>query len=163
MVKQLLNGGCGIASIMDAFMFLLAMMALSSFLLVAHGDPVEINDKSQELVDRAHAVLMSITVRVPLEEIGQASSPSIELTSIIKSVGSIGEMALPAWAVPEVRQTIAELLGPGWGFEWKIENFGVESTLIFQGDLFNAEEIYASSIEGGGEGSVRYILKAWND
>jgi hypothetical protein len=156
----------GIASIMDAFMFLLAAIALSSFLLGNQESSEGIdNDRSQELVDRTHAVLASMTLKIPTGEVQQSDSPSVELVSLIQPLGRSNQMVLPVWAISDAQQVISELLGLGWGFEWKVEVGDTVSSLVIKGDPLDANEVFASSIEGKGdsEEELRFILRAWRE
>jgi hypothetical protein len=165
-VRRFSKGSRGIASIMDAFMFLLAAIALSSFLLGNQGGSEgRDNDQSQELVDRAHAVLASMTLKIPTGEIQQSDPPSVELVSLIQPLGRSNQMVLPIWAIPEAQQVISELLGLGWGFEWKVEVGDTVSSLIIKGDPLDANEVFASSIEGesDSEEELRFILSAWRE
>jgi hypothetical protein len=165
-VRRFSKGSKGIASIMDAFMFLLAAIALSSFLLGnQEGSEGIENDQSQELVDRTHTVLASMTLKIPAGENQQSDPLSIELVSLIQPLGGSNQMVLPVWAIPEAQQVISELLGPGWGFDWKIEVGDTVSCLVIKGDPLDANEVFASSIEGesDSEEELRFILSAWRE
>jgi len=156
----------GIASIMDAFMFLLAAIALSSFLLGnQEGSEGRDNDQSQELVDRTHTVLASMTMKIPAGEVQQSAPPSVELISLIQPLGRSNQMVLPVWAIPEAQQVLSELLGPGWGFEWKVEVGDTISSLVIKGNPLDANEVFASSIEGesDSEEELSFILSAWRE
>jgi hypothetical protein len=165
-VRLFSKGSRGVASIMDAFMFLLAAVALSSFLLGnQEGSEGMENEQSQELVDRTHVVLASMTLRLPVGEIQQGDPPSVELISLIQPLGKSDQMVLPVWAIPEAQRVISELLGSGWGFEWKVEVGDTASSLVIKGNPLEASEVFASSIEGEGdaEEELRFILSAWRE
>jgi hypothetical protein len=164
MVRRFLGDGRGLASIMDAFMFLLAMIALGSFLLSSQEDLGGMeDDESQALVDRAHSVLISMTLRVPVDDGQGGDAPCVELTSLIQAVETSENLALPDWALPQVEGVISGLLGSSWGFEWGVDCGGVGSTLAAHRDPSDAGEVFASRIEGSSRdnATLRFILKAW--
>ena len=164
MVRRVLFDGRGLASIMDAFMFLLAMIALGSFLLSGQEDMGGIEEgESQALVDRVHSILISMTLRVPADDGQGWDAPCVELTSLIQAEETSENLALPDWALPRVEGVISGLLGSSWGFEWGVDCGGVESTLVAHRDPSDSGEVFASRIEGSSRdnATLRFILKAW--
>ena len=162
MVRREPRSRQGLASIMDAFMFLLAVIALSSFLLsVQEGREGNEEDSSQELVDRAHSVLVSLTLALPEDEL-QNDSPVVEITSLIQPDIN-GDLGLPDWAVPLVERIISELIGPSWGFEWSAVRDAKASTLVTSGSPSSDNDIFASSIQGSNEADLawRLVLRVW--
>jgi hypothetical protein len=150
------------ASIMDAFMFLMAMVALSAFLYNEQGQQVATDEEAQGRVERSLAVLVSITLEVPSSDGSQGDNPSIELLSLIQPNGAGNESYLPQWAVPQVRSIITGLLGSGWSYEWSVNCDEYQTILISEGYCPDSAEIFASMIEWSSYGVIWMLtLKAW--
>ncbi len=150
------------ASIMDAFMFLMAMVALCAFLFCEQGQEVATDEEAQARVERSLAVLVSITLEVPSSDGVQNDNPSIELISLIQPTDVEKEFCLPQWAVPQVRGIIVGLLGSGWSYEWSVSCDGSESVLISDGCCSVVAEVFASNIECSSYGDEWMLtLKTW--
>lgn len=152
----------GMASIMDAFMFLMAMVALAAFLSCDQAQTVVMDDEAQARVERSLAALVSITLEVPSSDGPEGENPSIELLSLIQPMGVGNGFSLPEWAVPQVRGIITGLLGSGWSYELSVYCIGSESILISDGCCTDVSEVFASRLECSSHGDVwMLILKAW--
>jgi hypothetical protein len=163
-VKGRKNDRRALASIMDAFMFLLAMMALGAFLVGNSDDRGEmLEDDWQVLVDRTHAVIASITLKLPDDEGDDEAAPCVEITSLIQLQAGGDYLGLPGWAMTQARAVIAGLLGSGWGFEWVMIYGGMRHVLVSSNSSTIAAEVFASSIGGSGGdfGAYDLILRAW--
>jgi len=161
-VRRAFHKDRGMASIMDAFMFLMAMMALSAFLFCEQGQAVDTDEESQARVERSLAVLVSVTLEVPSSDGLQSDNPSIELLSLIQPTEAGNGFCLPQWAVPQVRGIIIGLLGSGWSYEWSVDHLGSKSLLISDGCCSDVAEVFASRIECSNSGDIWMLtLKAW--
>jgi hypothetical protein len=163
-VKARKNDRRALASIMDAFMFLLAMIALGAFLVGSSDEGGEMpEDDWQVLVDRTHAVIASITLKLPDDEGYDETAPCVEITSLIQLQAGREYLGLPGWAVTQARTVIAGLLGSGWGFEWVIICGEMRHVLVSSNASTIATEVFASSIGGSGENGGEYdlMLRAW--
>jgi hypothetical protein len=150
------------ASIMDAFMFLMAMVALGAFLFCEQDQAVGSDEEAQARVERSLAVLVSVTLEVPSSDGLRSDNPSIELLSLIQPTDVGNGYYLPQWAVPEVRGIITGLLGSGWSYEWSIDCDGSESILISDGCCPVVAEVFASRIECSTSSDVWILtLRAW--
>ncbi|MDD1755696.1 MAG: hypothetical protein LUQ39_02520 [Methanomassiliicoccales archaeon] len=158
------NDRRALASIMDAFLFLLAMIALGTFLVGNSNDGWEMSDDDwQVLVDRTHAVIASITLRLPDDEGYEEGAPCVEITSLIQLQAGGEYVGLPEWAMTQARAMIAGLLGSGWGFEWIVICGETRQVLVSSNASTIGAEVFASTIGGSGENDGRYdlILRAW--
>ena len=155
----------GLASIMDAFIFLLAMMALGSFLVANANDGGEGQNTAERhaLIERTHAVLASLTLRLPNSSSNDGQVPCVEITSLVRTEEGSDRLILPDWAIPEARRIIVGLLGPGWGFDWAAMDGGSRSVLVGSNHTGAQVEVFASRIEILGAGGVEYslIFTAW--
>ena len=152
----------GMASIMDAFMFLMAMIALGACLFCEQGQAVDTDEESQARVERSLAVLVSITLEVPSSDGFQSDNPSIELLSLIQPMDAGNGFYLQQWAVPQVRGMITGLLRPGWSYEWSVDCDGSKSVLISDGCCSDMAEVFASRIECSSSSDIWMLtLKAW--
>ena len=151
-----------IASIMDAFMFLMAMMALGAFLICEQGQKAATGDEAQTRVERSLAVLASVTLEVPSSDGFQSENPSIELLSLIQPTEVGNGFSMPQWAIPQVRGIITGLLGSGWSYELSVDCGGSESILISDGCFPDVAEVFASRMECSSSGDLWMLtLKAW--
>jgi hypothetical protein len=161
-VRRSIHRDRGMASIMDAFMFLMAMVALCAFLFCEQGQEVATDEGAQARVERSLAVLASITLEVPSSDGPQNDNPSIELISLIQPTDVENGFFLPQWAVPQVRDIIIGMLGSGWGYEWSVSCDGSESVLISDGCCSVAAEVFASNIQCSSYGDIWMLtLKTW--
>ena len=150
-----------IASIMDAFMFLMAMMALGAFLICEQGQKAATGDEAQTRVERSLAVLASVTLEVPSSDGFGSQNPSIELLSLIQPTVGNG-FSMPDWAIPQVREIITGLLGSDWSYELSVDYGGSKSILISNGCCPDVAEVFASRMECASAGDVWMLtLKAW--
>ncbi len=149
---------------MDAFMFLLAIIALSSFLLATQmNDDVTEYESYLEMVERAHVVLFSTTLQVPSNVDQEGIRPSVELISLVQGSGSKGEMEIPEWAKGPVLNIISGLLGTGWGYVWQVTVRNHTSSLAHYGAPSEEDQIYVSQIalDTENEQTMAFTLRAW--
>jgi hypothetical protein len=159
MVKGVPKRKSGIASIMDAFMFLMAMIALSSFLILAEGgeDSSMVHDM-RPLVERAHSVLVSTTLRIPVDN-DRGLAPTVDVLSLIQRDG--GAVRFPDWAIPQVQDILSGLLGGGWSFEWSYLCDDASFVLVSSGPVPRSEQVFASTVDVPGATGYGLMLRAW--
>ena len=167
MVIEIKGDRRGLASLFDAFMFLMAVTALCAFLSLAETSEVgEEGPKWEGQVERAHVVLVSSSMQLRKEgsEPGQ-DEIWVRITSLaIASQGEAGPR-LPAWARAEVETMLHQLLGPGWGFSWSLRDEGAGLLLAGEMDVPGDADLFVSNIGVSATGidGGSYILCAWRE
>lgn len=155
----------GLASVLDAFLFLTAIVALCSLLMVGQVEDIGAADRDwQRHVERAHVVLMRATLRIHSQgSIYGPDAPFVEIPSLVQVAEGTRAWTLPSWARTEVERIIHDLLGSGWGFEWCVLEDQRYSMLADGGEWHGVKDLYSSSIGAGVPVGIetRFILRAW--